>query len=175
MRFVRDAVVDEIVRKDERLQDHIHARIVILWLPGMSSVIAVQCLLMVAGIGIALALLWFWPLTAEHFKYYVGGIVLGSIPMAALYNLLIRGFASARTNMFRLSVAYASIAAVQMIVFLVTTHKVSLCSAAISFAAGLAAVQQIAGPSYALLAAIYRAQRVQLLASKSDGQQAHSR
>lgn len=162
MLIARDDAADAVVDNDAKLQDHIHARSLILWLPGMSAGIAAQICLMISGIGIALSLLFAWPLEAENFKYYVGGIALGGLPMAVLSNQLVRGLPFARNGMLWLSVAYAGIAALEAGGFLFLARDTSLKIALIGLLAGLAAVRLVASPSYALLAAVYRAQRVHL-------------
>jgi len=162
MAFVRDEAADETVRKDAALQDHIHARRLILWLPGAGAGVAVQGCLMLGGIGIAMSVLWYWPLSVERFKYYIAGIALGALPMALIFNAVVRGVASARMNMFRLSVVHALIAALETLTFLVMGRRPSSLMALAALAASLLAIRIVSGPGYALLAAIYRAQRAQL-------------
>lgn len=123
--IARDDAADEVVRQDAELQDHVHARTLILRLPGMGAGIAAQILLVLAGIGIALSLRFYWPLEAENFKWYVGGIALGPIPMAVLSNLLVRGFSFARKAMLGLSLAYAVIAGLETVSFLLSGRSIS--------------------------------------------------
>jgi hypothetical protein len=175
MRFIRDGAADETVRNDKRLQDHIHARTVILWLPGMSAGVAVQGLLMFAGAGIAISALWFGSIDAERFKYFVFAVVLGSIPMAMLFNALVRGVSSARTWMFRLSLAHSFIAALETLAFLILGRSISAVVASIGFVLSLMAARLVAGASYALLAAIYRAQRMRLQSPKPGTEQIANR
>jgi hypothetical protein len=88
------------VQTSKVLQDHINARTVIVWLPGMSVGIAVQGCMFLGAVGITMSILWFWPLEVERFKYCIGGFALGTLPNAIIFNALVRGIPSARMHMF---------------------------------------------------------------------------
>ena len=68
--------------------------------------------------------------------------------------------------MLRLSVVYVGIAALELLVFVLMKLTVAAKIASVGLLTSLAALSIIAGPSYALLAVIYRAQRVRLQSLK---------
>jgi hypothetical protein len=89
----------------------------------------------------------------------MGATLVVSGVTGRLFYLVVRGRAAARTHMFRLSVVQTVVAAFVAVVSLARASHVSLMLAAAACVFGFAASKLIAGPGYALLYALYRAQR----------------
>ena len=160
--YIRDETADEIVNKQTAIQDHVQGRSVLLWLPGMGAGVATQTLLMLGGIGSAVAVFWLWSPEVDDFKFFIGGMAVVALPMALIFNAVVRGAPRARTHMHRLSLVQTAVAAAITLICVLRWNTFSLALATVGLVFSALAARLIAGPAYATLAAIYRAQRVHL-------------
>jgi len=157
--YVLDEEVDKVVGRDEELQDVIHGRKVMLWRPGQTVGLIVQASLVLGWIGMSLALFWLLKPSVQTFAYYIVGALLIAAPLNVLNYRMVRGAPGARTHTYRFGILMALLAAGSLVVCLKHANIVASTMAAVGLVMNIVAVKLIAGRSYALLSAGFRAQR----------------
>lgn len=158
--YVHDEVVDQVVTNNETLQDVVQGRTLMLWRPGQTATLAAQCCMMFGSIATSLAVVWLWPLTLDSFKYYffIGILPLGGA-LAWLFNGVVRGRPNARTHIYRYSIATVVISICVALPCILLVKSVSIGLAAAGLAFNASAMRLIAGQGYAMISAMFRAQR----------------
>jgi hypothetical protein len=168
MQYIRDEAADETIRNHDAMQDVVNGRVAMLWLPGAWSGLAAQMSLMFGWAGISLSVLWLWPLDVQHFMYFmIAAFVLAGVT-SALLHAVVTGRSSARTYVYRFCLIQSALAASVLVGYLIlrSDNKVSVAMAATSLVLSAFASRLVSGTGYALLAAIYRAQRLQMEATR---------
>jgi len=160
--FILDETADEIVQKQAQLQDLVHGKTAMLWLPGQGAGVGAQACLMFGGAATGLSVLWLSTITTQHFMYFMIGAAIFAAVHGATFYAVLRGRPQARTCAYRFGIAMASMSTCVAIACLVRSAKVPLAIAAAGLTLNVLAIRLIAGPSYALLSAIFRAQRAHM-------------
>jgi hypothetical protein len=160
--FILDETADEIVRNHAKLQDLVHGRTAMVWLPGQGAGVGAQACLMFGGAATGLSVLWLSTITVQHFMYFMIGAAIFAAVHGATFYAVLRGRPQARTHTYRFGIAMVSLSTCIAITCLVRGAKVPLTLAAAGFAFNVLAMRLISGPSYALLSAIFRAQRAHM-------------
>jgi hypothetical protein len=158
--YISDEVVDQVVANNATLQDVVQGRSLMLWRPGQTATLAAQCCMMFGFIATSLAVFWLWPLTLDSFKYYFfAGILPGGATLAWLFNAVVRGKPNARTHIYRYSIATVAISICVALACILLMKNASIGLAAAGLAFNAIAMRLIAGQGYAMISAMFRAQR----------------
>jgi hypothetical protein len=99
------------------------------------------------------------PETRQAMGWYALGICALSAVMGVHWLMIIRGHRAARFRMYWHAIATLSIGALVTTVALVRRDSVAAGLAGVGMVFAFAAMRLVAGPSYALFAAFYRAKR----------------
>lgn len=157
--FVRDETADELVRSQANLQDFVRGRTAMAWLPGQSAGVGAQGCLMLGAGATGVSILWLSKITTQHFLYFViGAAIFATVHGLTFYSVL-RGRPKARTRAYRFGIAMLSLSFCMAIVCLVSGAKIPFALALAGLVFNGLGTKLIAGPGYALLSAIFRAQR----------------
>lgn len=162
MRYVRDDAADDVVRKHEKLQDVVHGRAVMLWLPATASGLAVQAALLLGAAGPIMAVVFMRYRNASELPVYIGSLFALALVTGLLFRAVVRGTASGRTRMYRMSLVQLCLGACVVLASIARGHTASTVVSTAGTLMSFVASRLIAGPDYALWSAIYRAQRVHL-------------
>ncbi len=130
-----------------------------LWLPGQTAGVSVNMCLMFGWMGIAISVYRMVPELRHAMGWYVLGICVLSGAMGVNWFMLVRGHRAGRTRMHWHAVATLAVGVLVTVVALLRSDWIAAGLVATGVGFVLVAERLIAGPSYALFAAFYRAKR----------------
>jgi hypothetical protein len=157
--YIRDEKADAIVRANAEIQDAVQGRSIMLWLPGQTAGLSVNMCLMFGWMGFAISVYRMVPELRHAMGWYALGICTLSAAMGVNWFMLVRGHPAGRTRMHRHAVVTLAVGALVTAVALLRNDWIAAGLAAAGVVFALVAQRLIAGPSYALFAAFYRAKR----------------
>lgn len=159
MMYTSDENADSIIVSNDKVRDAVQGNAIMLWLPGQGAGVGVNACLMLSWMGILISLIRMVPALRQPAAWYLLLIGVMAAAMGVHWFMILRGQAAARRRMYRYAVATLAIGVLITITALLRTDKVAAALVGVGTALSFAAVRIIAGPSYALFAAFYRAKR----------------
>ena len=160
--YILDETADRTVREHRNIQDVVQGKTAMLWLPGQGAGVAAQGSLTFGWAGTCLAALWLMQFNSQLFMCLILTTLVFAAGLSLTFHAVLRGKPQARTRAYRFSVAMAAVAGSVALFCLARGAKLPLAIAAVGLAFNVLATRLIAGPSYALLSAIFRAQRAHM-------------
>lgn len=161
MKYFHDVAADKVVAENPTLQEVVQGRRLMLWRPGQTATVGAQVSMMFGGIAATNAILWLKTPSFEQFAYTLFG-GLGSLALltAVLFGGVVSGRAKARTYIYRFSAGMAVVSGCMLVASLLINSLLSIACSATALALNTIAVRLISGRSYALISAMFRAQRL---------------
>lgn len=157
--YVRDQDADAIIAKDAKIQDAVQGRSIMLWLPGQGVGVSVNICLTFGWMGSVISVYRMVPQLRYMMGWYVLGILAVLSPMSIIWYAILRGHPAARSRMHAFTIATLVVGIVVSAVALVRGDMIAAGLAAAGLAFTFVALRLVAGPSYALLTAFFRAKR----------------
>jgi len=130
-----------------------------LWLPGQGAGVTVNMCLTIGWMGSAISVYRMVSEIRQSMGWYALGIGALSAAMGIHWFMIIRGHRAARILMYLQAVATLSIGAMVTAAGFIRSDIVAAGLAGVGTFFALAAMRLVAGPSYAMFAAFYRAKR----------------
>jgi hypothetical protein len=157
--YIRDEKADAIVSANAKMQDAVQGRSILLWLPGQTAGLSVNLCLMFGWMGAVISVYRMAPVLRQTMGWYALGICVLSLAMGVHWFMLVRGHRAGRSRMYWHAIATLAVGAVITAVALLRSDWVAAGLAGVGVIFSMVAQRLIAGPSYALFAAFYRAKR----------------
>jgi hypothetical protein len=157
--YITDQAADEVVAKNVKLQDAVRGKTVMLVLPGHGAYVFANLGLMLGWMSSGLGAYGIAGNTQAALPYCMLVTLLGVTVMSILVYRLLRGTAAARRQIYIYTVGVAVLSAMVALIALVRWERPSLVVASVGLLASALAARSVAGPSYAALAAFFRAKR----------------
>ncbi len=173
--YTRDEAADTIIAGDEKLQAAVEGRTVLLLVPGHAAGVSTNLCLMFGWMGALIAIYRMVPQLREMMQWYAVAAVTVMSAMGVIYYAVLRGRPSARSRMYAYTITSLAFAIAIVAVALVRADWVAAGLAAVGVVFVAIAVRVVAGPSYALLSAFFRAQRVYMDSARGRAASAANR
>jgi hypothetical protein len=165
--YISDQSADATIVTNDKIRAAVEGKAAMLWLPGQSAGVTVNMCLMFGWMGTVISVYSMVPEIRHAMGWYALGVGLVSAAMGIHWFMIIRGFPAARMRMYWHTVATLSIGALVTAVALVRQDMVAAGLGGAGTVFAFAAMRLVAGPSYALFAAFYRAKRAHELVDNS--------
>ena len=165
MKYVADAEVDAVVASDGSLQDVVQGRQITLWGPGYAATAGAQACSSLGAVCSLVAVVFLGPLELERVAHFFAfGILPSGALLVGINQAVLRGWKRARRCVYRLSqvLSASSFAVFLVCLFLREAQRQWFFAVSVSVLGVLLSViamRLVAGPSYALTSAVFRARR----------------
>ena len=157
--YITDESADSIIVSNAKLRDTVQGNALVLWLPGQGAGVGANLCLMLCWMGALISLFRVVPVLRQPTPWYLLFICVMAASMGVHWFMVLRGQRAARRRMYRYAVATLAVGVIVTITALLRSDKVAAALVGVGTVFAFAAVRIIAGPSYALFAAFYRAKR----------------
>jgi len=157
--YIKDEAADEVLAKNDKIQDVVRGKTIMLVLPGHGAYLLANLGLTFAWMGGGLGAYGIAGNTQAALPYCMLASLLGVTMMSILVYRVLRGKPAARRHMYIYTLGVAWLSAMVALVALVRWERPSLIVASVGLLASLLASRSVAGANYAALAAFFRAKR----------------
>ena len=159
MMYIRDDVVDEVLRGQQPIQDAIRGKRFLLWPPGMGAYMVFNSCALVSCMGIAFALSR-WMRSYEGSVLFLAtcAIVMGAHGVIGFQ--VLRGWPRARFRMYRFTAVLVILSGVATAASLALDVRHGAIAACIGLLASVGTRRIVAGTGYATFAGFYRVKRM---------------
>lgn len=157
--YISDESADSIVVTNVKIRDAVQGNSIMLWLPGQGAGIAANMCLMVGWMGIIISAIRTVPALRQPTVWHVLLIGVAAAIMGVHWFMILRGQRAARRRMYWYAVATLTVGVLVAMTAVLQSDKIAATLVTGGGMFAFAATRIIAGPSYALFAAFYRAKR----------------
>lgn len=127
--------------------------------PGHVAGVSVNACLMIGGIGTLIGAFHLFPLLKESIGWYLFAIGTFAASLATFWTVVLRGYRPGRSLINYFALASLGAAATLFVLALARTDRIGMGIVGVGLVFHIAAQRLIAGPSYALFTAFFRAKR----------------
>lgn len=175
IKYARDEVADEVVASDEKIQQAIKGTIILLIVPGHAAHVGVMLGLILAWMGPSLSAFLMLVRRPQDVVYYFLASAVFVVIVGYCAYALLAGLRRARTRMFRLALALSTMGVGVLALAVMRDEQPAIVLACGGTLAGALASRGIAGASYALCAAFFRAKRAHVDRTNAETQALRAR
>lgn len=166
--YMSDEKADAVVAKQSDIQRAVQGATIMLWVPGHGAGVAVNMCLLLGWIGSVLAVYRMRPPMLETIPYYYAAGAAAIVIMGFLAFLVLRGYRLARSYIYRFSLALIAVATVTASVAGIIGDRLAVGFALFGVVMSAVARRLVAGPSYAMFSAFFRAKRAYAQATQEE-------
>jgi hypothetical protein len=157
--YIRDDIADKSILENKKIRDAIRGTSAILVAPGHAAYVLTNFMLMLGWMGCSIGVYGTSGESKTVLVYCLGASLVDVTLVSFIGYQVVSGYPRARRHMYVYSIGLAVLCTSAVLIALTYGGRAALVVSVGGLLASLVAIRCLSGPSYAMLAAFFRAKR----------------